>query len=77
MVKNTDAPSSILHHVSHLYYLNIAMFIYFSDHTQKNPLNWVLDTQVSSGLGCLLTLGNLKETGFFNFWDSSLSLKSL
>lgn len=35
--KTTDAPSSILHHMSHLYHLNIAVFIYFLNHTQKNP----------------------------------------
>lgn len=37
MAKNTDAPFSILHRMIHLYDLNIAMFIYFTDHTQKTP----------------------------------------
>lgn len=36
MAKNTDARASILHDISHLYHLNIAMFIYFTNHTQKN-----------------------------------------
>lgn len=49
----------------HLYYLNIAMFIYFTDHTQKTPSNWVLDKdKFRSGKS---DTGESERNSFFQF----------